>query len=95
MEIQRILKLDTVDFTLPLWKRRLQLFMFLMNVLVAGYVAFPTLFAQEISKLIVWDNSASVGAAMSMTGSHWLAITLLSVLGLLYNPLTFSVVFMH
>lgn len=95
MEIQRILKLDTVDFTLPLWKRRLQLFMFFMNILVAGYVAFPTLFAQEISKLIVWDNSASVGAAMSMTGSHWFAITLLSVLGLLYNPLTFSVVFMH
>ena len=95
MEIQRILKLDTVDFSLPLWKRRLQLFMFFMNILVAGYVAFPTLFAQEISKLIVWDNSASVGAAMSMTGSHWLAITLLSVLGLLYNPLTFSVVFMH
>jgi len=95
MEIQRILKLDTVDFTLPIWKRRLQLFMFFMNILVAGYVAFPTLFAQEISKLIVWDNSASVGAAMSMTGSHWLAITLLSVLGLLYNPLTFSVVFMH
>ncbi len=95
MEIQRILKLDTVDFTLPLWKRRLQLFMFFMNILVAGYVAFPTLFAQEISKLIVWDNTASVGAAMSMTGSHWLAITLLSVFGLLYNPLTFSVVFMH
>lgn len=95
MEIQRILKLDTVDFSLPVWKRKLQLFMFFMNILVAGYVAFPTLFAQEISKLIVWDNSASVGAAMSMTGSHWLAITLLSVLGLLYNPLTFSVVFMH
>ncbi len=95
MEIKRILKLDTVDITLPLWKRRLQLFMFLMNVLVAGYVAFPTLFAQNISNMIVWDYSASIGAAMSMTGSHWLAITLLSILGLLYNPLTFCVVFMH
>ena len=95
MEIQRLLKLDTTDLTLPLWKRRLQLFMFFMNVLVAGYVAFPTLFAQNISNLIVWDNSATIGTAMSMTGSHWLAITLLSVLGLLYNPITFSVVFMH
>lgn len=69
--------------------------MFFMNILVAGYVAFPSLFAQKISSLIVWDGTASVGVAMTMTGSHWLAITLLSVLGLLYNPLTFSVVFMH
>ncbi len=49
MEIQRILKLDAVEYDLPLWKRRLQLFMLFMNVLVAGYVAIPTLFAQEIS----------------------------------------------
>jgi hypothetical protein len=69
--------------------------MFLMNILVAGYVAFPSLFAQKISQTIVWDEVDSVGVAMSMTGSHWLAITSLSVLGLLYNPLTFSVVFMH
>jgi hypothetical protein len=54
MEIKRILKLDTVDITLPLWKRRLQTFMFMMNVLVAGYVAFPTLFAQNISNLIAF-----------------------------------------
>ncbi len=69
--------------------------MFLMNILVAGYVAFPSLFAQDISKIIVWDNTSSPGAAMTMTGSHWLAITFLSVLGLFYNPLMFSVVFMH
>ena len=83
------------DQIVPLWKRRLQLFMFLMNILVAGYVAFPSLFAQEISNKIVWADTSSPGSAMSMTGSHWFAITSLSVLGLFYNPLTFSVVFMH
>jgi hypothetical protein len=94
-EVQRIQKFDTANFKLPLWKRRLQIFMFFMNILVAGYVAFPSLFAQKISYVIVWGEVDSIGVAMTMTGSHWLAITLLSVLGLLYNPLTFSVVFMH
>ena len=43
--------------SIPLWKRRLQCIMFLLNILVAGYVAFPSLFAQEISNMIVWDMS--------------------------------------
>ena len=69
--------------------------MLLLNILVAGYVAFPSLFAQETSNLIVWDMSGSVGTTMYMAGSHWLAITTLSAFGLFFNPLTFSVVFMH
>ena len=69
--------------------------MFLLNILVAGYVAIPSLFAQEISNKIVWDMSGSVGTTMHMVGSHWLAITILSAFGLFFNPLTFSVVFMH
>ena len=43
--------------SIPLWKRRLQCIMFLLNILVAGYVAFPSLFAQEVSNIIVWDMS--------------------------------------
>ena len=69
--------------------------MFLMNILVAGYVALPSLFAQKIANIIVWSYAGSVGTTMEMVGSHWLAITILSVFGLLFNPLTFSVVFMH
>ena len=81
--------------SIPLWKRRLQCIMLLLNILVAGYVALPSLFAQEISNTIVWSMSGSEGTTMYMAGSHWLAITVLSVLGLFFNPLTFSVVFMH
>ncbi len=47
---------ETIE-SIPLWKRRLQSIMFLLNILVAGYVAFPSLFAQEISNIIVWDMS--------------------------------------
>ena len=47
---------ETIE-SIPLWKRRLQCIMFLLNILVAGYVAFPSLFAQEISNIIVWDMS--------------------------------------
>jgi hypothetical protein len=45
--------------------------------------------------MIVWDFTTSIGTAMTMTGSHWLAITLLSCLGFFYNPITLCVVFMH
>ena len=81
--------------SVPLWKRRLQCIMLSLNILVAGYVAFPSLFAQETSNIIVWDMSGAVGTTMHMAGSHWLAITILSAFGLFFNPLTFSVVFMH
>ena len=47
---------ETIE-SIPLWKRRLQSIMFLLNILVAGYVAFPSLFAQEVSNIIVWDMS--------------------------------------
>ena len=47
---------ETIE-SIPLWKRRLQCIMFLLNILVAGYVAFPSLFAQEVSNIIVWDMS--------------------------------------
>lgn len=69
---------------------------YILNILVAGSICITSIFIQENAGIYFpWDKVENPGQGMLLTGCHWLAITLVSIFGLLVNPLGFSVVFLH
>lgn len=54
------------------------------NIVVAGTVGFLSLFQTGVAGLGVFSGKDSPGPAMAMTGAFWLAICLLSIVGLFF-----------
>lgn len=61
------------------------------NVLVAGLVGYVSLFKPEVSPPLVFQETANNDAAMGVVGSFWLAIAVLSAVGILF-PIPMSTV---
>ena len=66
-----------------------------MNILVAGYVGVVSIFVKELVNLTVWEIIPDPDVAVLMTGAHWLTIAVLSLIGLVFNPLILSIVLIH
>ncbi|CDW90998.1 UNKNOWN [Stylonychia lemnae] len=79
----------------PRWIKWLTTFIYLANVAVAGYICVLSLFAQELSQKYVFDNAGQPGETMYITGCHWTAITIISIFGLVFSRVNFSIVFLH
>ncbi|TNV79188.1 hypothetical protein FGO68_gene8725 [Halteria grandinella] len=83
-------------FDIPRWRKFLMILIYSANILVAGAISITSLFLQDsVALYFPWDQAAEIGNAMYMTGSHWLAIALISIFGLLVDQVAFSVVFIH
>ncbi|EFC35780.1 predicted protein [Naegleria gruberi] len=76
----------------------LRKFMYLANIMVAGYVAcFALFFPQQAQSELFYGNSLTDDGstiAVMIVGCHWMAIVIISMLGLFF-PLQCSIVFVH
>lgn len=63
--------------------------MYLANIFVAGWISITSLFFPKTAAATVFQNAYQPTEVMRLVGCLWLAIALLSVLGL-WKPLTFS-----
>ena len=62
---------------------------FAANVLVAGWIGFVSLFAPKTASATIFSHAYPTTDAIRLVGCLWLAIAILSALGL-WRPLTFS-----
>ncbi|MBC6995490.1 hypothetical protein QWY85_10440 [Neolewinella lacunae] len=62
---------------------------YLANIVVAGYIGITSLFFPRISAATVFQNAYPSAEFIRLIGCLWLAIALISVLGL-WRPLSFS-----
>lgn len=68
-------------------------FMYVYNIVGAGIVGFITLLAPNLAAQYVFSGTIVPSIAMSVLGSIWLAVGILSIFGLFY-PLQFSPMFL-
>ena len=66
-------------------------FVFGANVVVAGFVGYVSLFKPALAPVVVFQGMANSDAALAVTGSFWLAIAILSVVGIFF-PIQMSAV---
>ena len=59
------------------------------NIIVAGWIGITSLFFPKLSSATIFQNSYQTTDIIRLVGCLWLAIAILSVLGL-WRPLTFS-----
>lgn len=64
---------------------------YLANVIVAGVVGYYSLFAARTAAQKIFEGMAEASSVMKITGSFWLAIAVLSAVGIFY-PLQMSVI---
>lgn len=62
---------------------------YLANILVAGYIGITSLFFPKLSSATIFQNSYHTTEIIRLVGCLWLAIAVLSFLGL-WRPITFS-----
>lgn len=62
---------------------------YIANILVAGYIGVTSLFFPKVSSATIFQNSYQTTDLIRLVGCLWLAIAVLSVLGL-WRPITFS-----
>lgn len=62
---------------------------YVLNILVAGQIAFSALTNPEQSALTTFGNAYEPSEVIRLVGCLWLGITVLSVFGL-WKPITFS-----
>jgi hypothetical protein len=62
---------------------------YLANIIVAGYIGVTSLFFPKLSSTTIFQNSYPTTDVIRLVGCLWLAIAILSVLGL-WRPLLFS-----
>lgn len=66
-------------------------FVYLANIIVAGWIGISALFFPSYAARTVFSNAYSVTPVIQLTGALWLSIAVLSVFGFLY-PIQFSAV---
>lgn len=62
---------------------------YLANIIVAGYIGVTSLFLPRLSSATIFQNCYPNTDTIRLVGCLWLAIAVLSILGL-WRPLTFS-----
>jgi hypothetical protein len=62
---------------------------YIANIIVAGYIGITSLFFPKLSSVTVLQNAYPPTDVIRLVGCLWLAIAILSLLGL-WRPLTFS-----
>jgi hypothetical protein len=62
---------------------------YIANIIVAGWIGITSLFFPKLSSATIFQNSYQTTDIIRLVGCLWLAIAILSVLGL-WRPLTFS-----
>lgn len=62
---------------------------YIANVIVAGYIGITSLFFPKLSSATIFQNSYPTTDIIRLVGCLWLAIAVLSLLGL-WRPITFS-----
>lgn len=62
---------------------------YIANIIVAGWIGIRSLFFPKLSSATIFQNSYQTTDIIRLVGSLWLAIAILSILGL-WRPLTFS-----
>jgi hypothetical protein len=53
--------INHIEHLIPDWKLNLMTFLYLGNILVAGYVSITSIFFQKFAKTYVWSDSAKPG----------------------------------
>lgn len=77
----------------PRRRKMLTTLIYIGNVIVAGGISLTSLFYHE--GVDSFPGLTQYGEPLYLTGSHWLAISFLSILGLLFSKVKFSIVFIH
>jgi hypothetical protein len=62
---------------------------YILNIIVAGWVGTTSLFFPKIATSMVFTNAYNESPVFRLAGALWLSIALLSALGL-WKPITFS-----
>lgn len=62
---------------------------YISNIIVAGYISISSLFFPKVSAATIFQNAYQTTDVIRLVGCLWLAIAVLSVLGL-WRPITFS-----
>ena len=62
---------------------------YILNIIVAGQISIYALFNPKNSALTTFGNAYQPTEVIRLVGCFWLAITILSILGL-WKPITFS-----
>jgi hypothetical protein len=62
---------------------------YIANIIVAGWISITSLFFPKLSATTVFSKAYQPTELIRLVGCLWLAITILSILGL-WRPLTFS-----
>jgi hypothetical protein len=62
---------------------------YIANIIIAGWIGITSLFFPKLSSATIFQNSYQATDVIRLVGCLWLAIAILSVLGL-WRPLTFS-----
>ena len=62
---------------------------YIANIIVAGWISISSIFYPKIAATTVFQNAYQPTEVIRLVGCLWLAITILSILGL-YRPISFS-----
>jgi hypothetical protein len=62
---------------------------YVANIIVAGWVSISSVFYPKIAAKTVFSNAYAYSEIIRLVGCLWLAITILSILGL-WRPIAFS-----
>jgi hypothetical protein len=62
---------------------------YISNIIVAGYIGILSLFSPQKATVSIFSNTYQSTEIIRLVGCLWLAIAILSVLGL-WKPITFS-----
>lgn len=64
-------------------------FIYVANIIVAGWISITSLFYPKTAAATIFSNAYQPTEVIRLVGCLWLAITILSILGL-WRPITFS-----
>ena len=62
---------------------------YIANIIVAGWISVTSIFSPSIAAATIFSNAYQVTELIRLVGCLWLAITVLSILGL-WKPMLFS-----
>jgi hypothetical protein len=62
---------------------------YIANIIVAGWISMTSLFSPKTAAITVFQNAYQSTEVMRLVGCLWLAIAILSLLGL-WRPISFS-----
>jgi hypothetical protein len=64
-------------------------FIYVANIIVAGWISFTSVYAPKTAAVTIFEKAYPPNSLIQLVGCLWLAIAILSCLGL-WKPITFS-----